>query len=518
VRDCPIDSRPDLGKMARSTNKPEQRSAMAARSPTESEGARGTASSPATPPPASPSVTTALKHAPMGIAIFDDQMRYLAASSQYLTDQNMPADTPLLGLRHYDVFPDVPQIWRDKHAKVLAEGVELRDDEGQRYVDRNGEVHWVRWSMAPWRTDDGRIGGLVLYTEMVTKAVEAKQRLQAAEARYRAVFDQAAMGVARVSGGGRFLEVNDRFCAITRRDRDTLLALRFADIVRGEDAEAAVTHGLALLNGEIDTFSVERRIDGEHGVIWVHLTASRVDPGEGWPYLVVIISDITARKQVEAEQRHYQDQLRLLINELNHRVKNTLATVQSMASQTLKTEPDPLVAFEKFESRLMGLSQVHDVLTRESWHGAGLSDVAERALAPFTPPGLDGKSGCDRLTIKGPPVWLAPGGALTMALIFHELATNALKYGALSNAEGRVALAWTYDAQSRDLGLTWTEIGGPPVVSPTRRGFGSRLIERSLRGELKGAATMDYRPEGLVCTMRATLSDPVEGGGPLGAP
>ncbi|MBU4434687.1 MAG: sensor histidine kinase, partial [Alphaproteobacteria bacterium] len=194
-------------------------------------------------------------------------------------------------------------------------------------------------------------------------------------------------------------------------------------------------------------------------------------------------------------------QLRLLINELNHRVKNTLATVQSMAAQTLKTEPDPAVAFQKFEARLMGLSQVHDVLTRESWHGAGLGDVAERALAPFT-------EAAGRIHIDGPSVWLPPNGALTMALIFHELATNALKYGALSTAEGAVTLGWTYDAAARTLDLTWVETGGPPVREPTRRGFGSRLIERSLRGELKGAATMDYRPEGLVCAMRAILSDP----------
>ncbi|TCS10487.1 HWE histidine kinase domain-containing protein [Caulobacter sp. BK020] len=497
----------------------ETQGAMAARPPieTETETAGGAPLSAATALAASPSVTTALKHAPMGIAIFDDQMRYLAASRQYLTDQGMPPDMPLLGRRHYDVFPEIPQYWRDKHAQVLAEGVELREDEGDRYVDGEGRVHWVRWSMAPWRTDDGRIGGLVLYTEMVTAAVEARRRLQAAEARYRALFDQAAMGVARVSGSGRFLEVNDRFCAITRRDRETLLASTFMDIAPGEDNVATVvTKGLALLTGEIDTYALERRVEGRDGPVWVHVTASRVDPGDGRPYLVVIISDITARKQVEAEQQHYQGQLRLLINELNHRVKNTLATVQSMASQTLKTEADPLTAFEKFESRLLGLSQVHDVLTRESWHGAGLRDVAERALAPFAPPGQP-----DRLAIDGPPVWLAPGGALTMALIFHELATNALKYGALStgegaSGEGRVVLAWTYDAATRDLALTWTETGGPPVAPPTRRGFGSRLIERSLRGELKGAATMDYRPGGLVCTMRATLSDPVEGAGPPG--
>ena len=473
----------------------------------------------ATPLSASPSVTTALKHAPLGIAIFDDQMRYLAHSAQYLTDQGLAADTPLLGRRHYEVFPEIPQMWRDFHARVLAEGVELHNSEGDRYVDRHGRVEWIRWSMAPWRTDGGAIGGLVLYTEVITEAVEARMALEATEARYRAVFDQAAMGVARVSPGGRFLEVNDRFCAIVGRDRDGLLAGRFNDIIEEDDRDAATRHGLALLAGSAETFAAERRIaaSGEAlrqagGAVWVHVTASRVQPRDGPAHLVVIISDISSRKQVESEQQHYQGQLRLLINELNHRVKNTLATVQSMASQTLKNEPHPAVAFEKFESRLMGLSQVHDLLTRESWHGAGLRDVAERALAPFTETPFDDAQ--TPLDIDGPPVWLAPNGALTMALIFHELATNALKYGALSRAGGRVALTWTYDEATRDLTLAWTESGGPPVAPPTRRGFGSRLIERSLRGELKGAATVDYRPGGLVCAMRATLSDPVEG--PMG--
>lgn len=110
---------------------------------------------------------------------------------------------------------------------------------------------------------------------------------------------------------------------------------------------------------------------------------SKVSPAEEPPYLVVILSDISHRKLAESAQQHHQAQLRLLINELNHRVKNTLATVQSMAAQTLRNEPSPAVAFEKFEARLMGLSGVHDILTRESWHGAPLREVAERALRPF---------------------------------------------------------------------------------------------------------------------------------------
>jgi two-component sensor histidine kinase len=168
-----------------------------------------------------------------------------------------------------------------------------------------------------------------------------------------------------------------------------------------------------------------------------------------------------------------------------------------MAAQTLRTERDPGAAYEKFEARLLGLSEVHDLLTRERWHGAGLKEVAERALSPF-----DGAvSG--QVTTGGPPVRLQPGAALTMALVFHELATNAVKYGALSVDDGRVDLSWTFDEANDRLQLTWAESGGPPVKPPTRRGFGSRLIEQGMRGELRGSATMSYRPSGFTCTMQA---------------
>jgi two-component sensor histidine kinase len=191
-----------------------------------------------------------------------------------------------------------------------------------------------------------------------------------------------------------------------------------------------------------------------------------------------------------------------MINELNHRVKNTLATVQSMASQTLRDEPDPSMAYGKFELRLMGLAEVHDVLTRESWHGADLREVADRAMRPFA-----GASG--RVGLEGPQVWLQPGAALTLALVFHELATNAVKYGALSAERGRVVLNWAFDEADDRLALTWVETGGPAVTRPTRKGFGSRLIERGFKSELRGQARMRYEPEGLVCAMEARLAGPM---------
>jgi len=455
----------------------------------------------------SPSVTTALKHAPLGIAIFDSQMRYLAASRQYLTDQGLPADMPLIGRRHYDAFPEVPQKWRDLHARVLAEGVELRH-EGDPYVNRAGRTEWIRWSMAPWRTDAGEIGGLVLYTDVVTANIEARLKLEAAEARYRAVFDQAAMGVARLTPTGEILEANDSFCALLRRDRDALLGESLPNLVHPDFLEPVLKSNQSLLTGEVETCAAERLfLAPDGGELWIHLTASMIRHDDQPAYILAIISDISVRKEAEDAQARHQSQLRLLINELNHRVKNTLATVQSMAAQTLRNEPDPVIAFEKFEARLLGLSGVHDILTRESWHGAALHEVVERALRPFD-------EAATRFTIDGPPVRLQPGGALTMALILHELATNALKYGALSNAEGRVSLTWTYAEADRALQVAWTETGGPAVTAPTRKGFGSRLIERSLGGELKGAAVMDYRPEGLACVLRARLPEMQESAAP----
>ncbi len=441
---------------------------------------------------------TALTQAPIGIAIFDRAMRYVAASRRFLTDQGMPADTPLIGRLHYDVFPDIPQRWRDLHAQVLAQGVEL-SHQGERFERASGAVEWIRWSMAPWRTDGGEIGGLVLYTDVVTAQVQAQLQIQAAEARYRAVFDHAPMGVARVGVDGRFLEVNEHYSAVTGFSREELLGQSFLDLTLADTLASDIDHADALLAGSIDTYTVEKRYRTKAGgAVWINLTVSLVRTAAGEPdYFVTLAEDITARKQAEAEQERYQAQLRLLLNELNHRVKNTLATVQSMAAQTMRGALEPKAAYEAFEARLMGLSAAHDVLTRERWHGASLREVAERALKPFCGEGLP------RVGMDGPEVWLPPGASLTMALVFHELATNAVKYGALSNETGEVAIAWTHDPGTGGLRLSWTERGGPPVREPTRKGFGSRLIERGLKGELRGTAVVSYRPEGLECVMEA---------------
>jgi two-component sensor histidine kinase len=192
---------------------------------------------------------------------------------------------------------------------------------------------------------------------------------------------------------------------------------------------------------------------------------------------------------------------RLLIDELNHRVKNTLATVQAIAAQTLRNaKADPTLQ-EAFEARLMALSRAHDALSSESWTGADLRDIVAQILQPHVAAG--------RIRIEGPPVRLSPRSALAIAMGMQELATNAAKYGALSNDSGRVSITWSVDQGSpATLSLRWEESGGPRVSPPARRGFGTRLIERNLARDLDGEAVIRFESSGIVCTLKGKVGEP----------
>lgn len=199
------------------------------------------------------------------------------------------------------------------------------------------------------------------------------------------------------------------------------------------------------------------------------------------------------RRQVELRQQ-------LLIDELNHRVKNTLATVQSIAAHTL-TAPSELESRRTFNARLIALSRTHDLLSRGRWESASLRALLLQELDPFQP--ADGI----RFVVDGPDVELRPKAALALGLAFHELAANAAKYGALSTQGGQVHVTWEIREAPAPavLRLKWTEAGGPPVKKPARRGFGFVLIERGLSFELDGKIALDLHPDGLVCAMEIPL-------------
>ena len=200
--------------------------------------------------------------------------------------------------------------------------------------------------------------------------------------------------------------------------------------------------------------------------------------------------DIHERKVAEEHQR-------LLINELNHRVKNTLASVQAIAFQTLRGEVPLAEARARFEARLMALSAAHNLLTEENWGGASLERVVGDATEHLA-------GGSARFDVAGEAIRLAPRAALALAMALHELGTNAAKYGALSVEGGRVSIAWSLVGDR--LRLEWRESGGPPVEAPERRGFGSRLIERGLEADLGGGAALHFDPGGLRCEIHASLA------------
>jgi two-component sensor histidine kinase len=191
----------------------------------------------------------------------------------------------------------------------------------------------------------------------------------------------------------------------------------------------------------------------------------------------------------------------LLIEELNHRVKNTLALLQSIAAQTFRSASR--AEREKFEGRLGALAEAHNLLSTEKWQGSDLQDVVGRVLQPYL------LNAPERVRMFGPRVPLSPRLAVVLSMIVHEMATNAAKYGALSNETGTVTLDWELRGEGSDqkLRMIWTETGGPLVTAPIQRGFGSRLIERSARDQLGGEATVDFLPRGVVYTLTITLEN-----------
>lgn len=202
-------------------------------------------------------------------------------------------------------------------------------------------------------------------------------------------------------------------------------------------------------------------------------------------------SDVTPRKQAE-------EHLRLVINELNHRVKNTLAMMQALGAQTLRGADGLQQAQDKFTGRIMALARANDLLTGERWVGASLRDVIEMAMEGYF------TRDAGRYDIEGPRVELSAKTALSLSMALHELATNAFKHGAWSLDTGRVVITWAVASGER-LHLEWRESGGPPVAAPTSRGFGSRLIERGLAAELSGEARLVFDPTGLICVVDAPL-------------
>jgi PAS domain S-box-containing protein len=204
------------------------------------------------------------------------------------------------------------------------------------------------------------------------------------------------------------------------------------------------------------------------------------------------------------DRRHDEKRIRLMMRELTHRSKNLLAVIQAMARKTASVSGDMDGFIAAFSARLRAMAAAHDLLVSQSWNGADLGDLLRASVAQTIAPTAE------QVKIDGPPLMLSPDTAQNLGLAFHELATNASKYGSLSTDAGELSVSWTM-ADSR-IRIVWREIGGPPVSPPERRGFGRVLLERLIGATLNGSVTLDFRPEGLVCEIEfpeAVVAAPV---------
>ncbi len=264
-------------------------------------------------------------------------------------------------------------------------------------------------------------------------------------------------------------------------------------------ASAVALHDAALAGERVDgEYRIRRPSDG--ALRWICDVAFPVlDPCGAVRFAAGVARDVTERK--DAEERHG-----LLMRELDHRVKNALAVAQSLAAQTARTTDTPHAFASAFTERLRAFGRAQDLLTGAAGRGALLADVVETTLAPHG-------DGAARVSREGPPVRLSPAATISLQMAFHELATNAARYGALSVPDGQVRVEWRADpgaGPGGGLAITWEERGGPPVdAQPSRRGFGTRLIEQAVPRQLGGEVRLDFPAGGLRCIMRLPLTKQV---------
>jgi two-component sensor histidine kinase/PAS domain-containing protein len=502
-----------------------------------------------------------------------DAPRYtIAAVSNAYLNATGTQRSAIVGRGLFDVFPDNPDDSSASGVSDLRASLDRARRDGkpdamgvQKYDiphrDGSGRFKVKYWSPVntPVQGADGAIDYIIHRVEDVTEfilarehtAAEAAKKIESATARAEEMEAEVLRSDVLIKKANRDLkqtlerlaEANEKLKDVDRMRTGqldiALIAARMgawsldqitgelitSDVCRSDYgwlADAPFTHAdmLSLIHPDDrdrrdrmvaqafaahEDLEVEYRVirpDGE--VVWM-LVRGRADYGpDGQPVRAMGVSiDITQRKRAE-ERRN------TLIAELNHRVKNTLSSVQSIALQTSMAASTPDEFLAAFDGRIQALVRAHDLLTANSWQGAGLDDVIRRTLAPYAERTTDDVG--HNIEVAGPAIRLSPEAAVTLHMAFHELATNAAKYGALSAPGGSVGVVWSVDrsAQPAMIAVVWRERGGPPVQPPTRRGFGSNLLKVGLAREFGGGTQMHFEPEGLTCEMQFIASSRIE--------
>ena len=437
-----------------------------------------------------------------GLSEVDLTGRFLRVNDRFCEISGYTREELLSGRRMQDIThpDDLPENLRlFQHAVESGEPFEIE----KRYIRPDGSVVWVSNTVTLIHDVAAHPRTVASVSLDLTARREAEAALRQSESRLRLALDAGRMAVWESDSGTNSVTTSpelNRLLGFPEDASPSIEEIR-ARYAPGAQDRLRAAAAAALGRGE-------RYAEEELGIIWP-------DGSRHWLLLRADLEVVTGPDDAVSikamgvafeitERKLWEERQRLLINELNHRVKNTLATVQSIALQSFRqtdaaTGSDVVTAFQ---DRLFALARAHDILTRDNWEGAELRDIVGEVIEPYC------RQSSGRCDIDGPRVRLTPSMALALSMAVHELATNAAKYGALSVSKGQVSISWSViPGEPRQLTLCWQERGGPPVASPARKGFGTRLIERSLAQELAGEVSLAYVPTGVVCTIKAPLPD-----------
>jgi PAS domain S-box-containing protein len=350
-------------------------------------------------------------------------------------------------------------------------------------VRRPGDVlMWSDMRLSALKDENGHPTHLVCSGIDLTAHKETEAKLRASEKKFRDIFENAFVGVAIVGLDGRWLDVNETLCKLLGYTQAEMRQMTFQDITHAEDVERNKAEVVNLLNRGADSYRTDKRYVRKNGeVLWCNLTVSLQRDVAGAPlHFVSIVNDISERVQA-------QERLQLLMSELGHRLKNQLAVVEAIGNQSARNAVS-IDAFRSiFAGRIHALAASVDLIVRNSQNAVSLRELVARQLSAFV----------GELSADGPGVTLPGEAAETLGLALHELATNCTKYGAWSQAAGRVNVKWRLSDEQGRLILIWQEEGGPLVQPPQRKGFGRTVIEMVAAQKLKANVKLDYKPEGL---------------------
>jgi PAS domain S-box-containing protein len=406
------------------------------------------------------------------------------------------------GLPFHAAWPEVQPQLRPLHEAILngTSGAFFAEDLLIK-IQRRGTSDWedgrftVSYSPVPDERAATGVGGVLVTVVETTNRVRTEEALRASEERFAGIFEQTGVGVFQCELDGRFLLVNRRFCEITGRTPDALLTLRVPDITHPDDRETDAALRQRLDADGVPFFVEKRYLRPDGSEVWVSVNVSLMRSADGTrQQLIGVAQDITERKVAQEQQG-------LLVRELNHRIKNLFAIADGMVALSARSASTPKEYASNIRGRLNALAVAHDfILPSISGEADILAEptrldvLSRKILSPYLEATSDNSAG--RLILDGPSVPLGTRAVTTFALVLHELATNAAKYGALSVEDGRVRIAWR--CPDNVLKLTWEESGGPALSGPPKsEGFGTVITNHSIREQFGGTLSHTWDSKGL---------------------